>query len=115
MRPWRRFPPSTPRAGRRLDPGSANAPRDGQTCCGRPAMLSLIPPATRLREAWLEAHAEWGDGEHEDGFGLTGADDVRSPDGFAAWVSRCERDSDCLYRWIVEGDRVLGGIALRHV
>lgn len=66
-----------------------------------------------------------GPGVHEDGFGLYRSDEVDSPAGFAAWVSRLIDQSDptkpleisrvhCTYRWIIEGDRVLGGIALRH-
>jgi predicted acetyltransferase len=58
-------------------------------------------------------------------FGLLPSDEVDSPAGFAAWVARLIVESDpakpldadkgrCTYRWIVEGDRVLGGIALRH-
>jgi predicted acetyltransferase len=84
-------------------------------------MPELIPPTERLHAAWLEAHAEWGPGQHEDGFGLRPTDEVESPDGFAAWVSWLASRSDpsggahrCLYRWIVEGDRVLGGMALRY-
>jgi predicted acetyltransferase len=85
----------------------------------------LITPTVRLHGAWLKAHAEWGPGPHEDGFGLSPSDEVDSPDGFAAWLARLAGQSDparttavgrhlCTYRWIVEGDRVLGGIALRH-
>ncbi|MFD4914862.1 GNAT family N-acetyltransferase [Streptomyces virginiae] len=44
-----------------------------------------------------------------------------SPTGFATWVARLADGPKaagtglgCTYRWIVEGDRVLGGIALRH-
>ncbi|MET8053055.1 GNAT family N-acetyltransferase [Streptosporangium sp. NPDC005286] len=88
-------------------------------------MPELIAPTTRLHFAWLEAHHEWGPGLHEDGFGLGPSDEVDSPDGFAAWVARLAEESDpakpveagrmsCMYRWIVEGDRVHGGIALRH-
>lgn len=88
-------------------------------------MPDLIAPTARLHAAWLEAHAEWGPGVHEDGFGLLPSDAVESPAGFAAWVARLADASDqakapgtgrasCAYRWIVEGDRVLGGIALRH-
>ncbi|MFI5484182.1 GNAT family N-acetyltransferase [Micromonospora echinaurantiaca] len=88
-------------------------------------MPELIAPTTRLHTAWLDAHAEWGPGQHEDGFGLDASDDVTSPAGFAAWVARLLDQSDpakpldagrvpCTYRWIVERDRVLGGIALRH-
>ncbi len=68
----------------------------------------------------MEAHAEWGPGQHEDGFGLDPSDEVDSPAGFADWVARLTTRSDpawtapCVYRWIVEDERVLGGIALRH-
>ena len=78
-------------------------------------MPELIEPTERLHSAWLEAHAEWGPGLNEDGFGLLTSDDVQSPAGFAAWVARLADDSaHCTYRWIIEGDQVLGGIALRH-
>ncbi|SDN68425.1 GNAT family N-acetyltransferase [Allokutzneria albata] len=78
-------------------------------------MLDLIPPTTRLRNAWLDAHAEWGSGLHEDGFGLAPTDEVASPSGFAAWIARLTDESErATCRWIVEDDRVLGGIALRH-
>ncbi|MFE7741579.1 GNAT family N-acetyltransferase [Nocardia sp. NPDC057455] len=87
-------------------------------------MPALIAPTTRLHAAWLEAHDEWGPGPHEDGFGLRPYDEVRSPTGFAAWVARLADESGrasdrtgrarCTYRWIVEGDKVLGGIALRR-
>lgn len=88
-------------------------------------MPELIAPTARLHAAWLAAHAEWGAGAHEDGFGLGPADEVESPDGFAAWLARLAEQSDparttalgrrrCTYRWMVEDDRVLGGIALRN-
>jgi predicted acetyltransferase len=88
-------------------------------------MPDLVSPATRLHAAWLDAHHEWGPGVHEDGFGLRPCDEVDSPAGFAAWAAWLADQSDparpveaglvhCTYRWIVEGDRVLGGIALRH-
>ncbi|MEU1646927.1 GNAT family N-acetyltransferase [Micromonospora zamorensis] len=88
-------------------------------------MPDLIAPTVRLHAAWLEAHDEWGPGLHEDGFGLRSTDEVRSSEGFAAWVTRLADQSDpaqpldaarvpCTYRWIAEDDRVLGGIALRH-
>jgi predicted acetyltransferase len=88
-------------------------------------MPELIAPTVRLHATWLEAHNEWGPGVHEDGFGLHPFDEVDSPAGFAAWVSRLVDQSDpakplevgrvhCTYRWIVEDGRVLGGIALRH-
>jgi predicted acetyltransferase len=61
----------------------------------------------------------------EDGFGLLASDETVSAAGFSAWVRRlisagdsCTTDdptvSRCIYRWIVDGDDVLGGIALRY-
>jgi predicted acetyltransferase len=44
---------------------------------------------------------------------LAPTDDVESAAGFAAWLARLAEES-CAYRWIVEGDQVLGGIALRY-
>lgn len=85
-------------------------------------MLELTAPTARLHAAWLEAHGEWGPGSHEDGFGLGPSDEVGSPDGFAAWVTRLAAQSGpeamaagegCVYRWIVDGEHVHGGIALR--
>jgi predicted acetyltransferase len=66
-----------------------------------------------------------GPGSHEDGYGLHPDDDVETSAGFASWLARLARQSDpavappagrvrCTYRWVVEDDRVLGGIALRH-
>jgi predicted acetyltransferase len=72
----------------------------------------LVPPSVGLREAWLEAHDEWGPGLHEDGFGLGPQDDTSTPVAFAAWVDRLAKSSGQLW-WIVEGDDVVGGIALR--
>jgi predicted acetyltransferase len=84
-------------------------------------MPSLLAPTARLHAAFLQAHHEWGPGQHEDGFGLTPADDVETAPGFAAWVSKLTRAEDpgsgqplSTYRWIVEDETVLGGIALRH-
>jgi predicted acetyltransferase len=78
-------------------------------------MAELIAPTARLHEAWLEAHAEWGPGQHEDGFGLSPSDEVETPAGFAAWLSRlAEQSTRSSLWWIVEDDRVLGGVALRH-
>ncbi|MFE1591183.1 GNAT family N-acetyltransferase [Nocardia sp. NPDC058705] len=82
--------------------------------------LELVAPTAQLYSAWLDARTEWGPGAHEDGFGLLPDDDVASPAGFVAWVGRLvdasaeHADFRCTYRWIVEGDRVLGGIALRY-
>ncbi|MEV0333757.1 GNAT family N-acetyltransferase [Nocardia sp. NPDC050717] len=78
-------------------------------------MPDLITPTTRLYRAWLDAHAEWGPGTHEDGFGLTSTDDVGSRAGFASWVRRLgDESARTTCRWIIEDRQVLGGIALRH-
>ncbi|WP_254549862.1 GNAT family N-acetyltransferase [Catellatospora tritici] len=88
-------------------------------------MPELILPTTRLHAAFLECHEEWGPGLHEDGFGLGADDEVRSPEGFAAWVDErtrlthapsvpCPPERHASPRWIVEDGRVLGAIALRH-
>ncbi|MCO8269375.1 GNAT family N-acetyltransferase [Actinoplanes sp. TRM 88003] len=88
-------------------------------------MAELMLPTTRLHAAFLDCHDEWGPGLHEDGFGLGPGDDIRSPDGFAAWVGErvrfthpagtpCPPQRHGTPRWIVEDGRVLGGIALRH-
>lgn len=75
----------------------------------------LIAPTVRLHGEWLEAHAEWGPGLHEDGFGVGVADEVESAEGFAAWVAGLAARADhATVRWIVEDERVQGGIALRH-
>jgi len=88
-------------------------------------MLELIAPTTRLHAAWLAARDEWGRGVHQDGAGLRPQDEPDTPDGFARWVRRLTNEEDtripparewvhCTYRWMVEDDRVLGAIALRH-
>jgi predicted acetyltransferase len=85
-------------------------------------MPELIAPAARLHASWIESRDEWGRGVHQDGAGLREADEVDTPEGFAAWVARlnaAERVAPegwvpCTFRWMVEGDRYLGAIALRH-
>jgi len=85
----------------------------------------LIEPTTLVHTQWLASHNDWGAGTHQDGAGLRPEDDVRSPDGFGAWIARLRREADttvppaagrvhCTYWWIVEEDKVLGAIALRH-
>ena len=85
-------------------------------------MPELVVPDVHWEPAWRAAHAEWGHGAHEDGFGLRPSDDVASSAGFADWVSRLASAADesrpedgrCTYRWIVAGGVVLGGIAVGH-
>lgn len=76
-------------------------------------MLELILPDVARHSAWLASHREWGPGLHEDGFGLGPDDDVDSAEGFAVWVNRLRSLPAARMWWIVEGDAVLGGIALR--
>ncbi|RMB77967.1 GNAT family N-acetyltransferase [Rhodococcus sp. SBT000017] len=80
----------------------------------RASAMELVFPSHDLRDVWLDCRSEWGPGFHEDGFGLTADDDVGSAQGFSDWVERLRDDVECTYRWIVEGERVLGGVALRH-
>jgi predicted acetyltransferase len=75
-------------------------------------MLELVRPQAERYEAWAQAHAEWGPGLHEDGFGISAHDDVDSEDGFRTWVGRLRARPGASW-WIVEDGRVLGGIALR--
>ncbi|SDS22338.1 GNAT family N-acetyltransferase [Actinoplanes derwentensis] len=85
-------------------------------------MPELITPTTRLYESWTESRDEWGHDEHPPGAGLRATDEVGTAAGFAAWVARLRAAEvsvpdgwvRCSFRWIVEGDRYLGAIALRH-
>jgi predicted acetyltransferase len=89
-------------------------------------MPALIAPTTALHRSWLELRDDFGRGVHLDGAGVHEAeDDLDSAEGFAAWVDRLTTRADttipapagqvhCTYWWIVDGDRVLGSIALRH-
>ncbi|WP_433790228.1 GNAT family N-acetyltransferase [Actinoplanes sp. CA-252034] len=85
-------------------------------------MPELIAPTAALHASWIESRDEWGRGVHQDGAGLREVDEVDTPEGFAAWVDRLNAAAKqapedwvaCSFRWIVEGDRYLGAIALRH-
>ncbi|MFC8509684.1 GNAT family N-acetyltransferase [Streptomyces sp. NPDC057411] len=91
-------------------------------------MPQLIAPTTRLHASWLDAHAEWGPGAHQDGSGLRLAaenDAFAVPEVFASWVARLREQSDrarpqpegrvhATHWWIAEGDTYLGAIDLRH-
>lgn len=93
----------------------ATTQTDGSETDRVAAVPGLVVPTSRLRSAWLEAHEEWGPGLHEDGFGLSPVDDVDSSTGFAAWVKKLTREpNEITYRWIVDDDQIVGGIALRH-
>ncbi|HEY7223576.1 MAG TPA: GNAT family N-acetyltransferase [Micromonosporaceae bacterium] len=88
-------------------------------------MLELIAPTTRLRQAWLDAQSEWEPGDTMHGSGSDGWAELRTTDGFAAWVEHLLRMSDesvptapdrvhATYWWVVDGDTYLGAITLRH-
>lgn len=88
-------------------------------------MPDLITPTTALHGSWLEARDEWGRGVHQAGTGLHAGADVDSAEGFAAWVAALRRHADesvppgegrvhATYWWIVQDDRYLGAISLRH-
>ncbi|XVU21970.1 GNAT family N-acetyltransferase [Actinoplanes sp. CA-054009] len=88
-------------------------------------MPELIAPTPRLHPSWLESRDEFGRGTHQDGAGLRPTDEVDTAPGFATWIERLHTEEDesvpaapgwvhCSYRWIVDGERYLGAIALRH-
>ena len=84
-------------------------------------MFELVPPSPELFNEWSAAHEEWGPGFHEDGFGISPSDDVKSPAGFQAWINRLDTLSQpddqglvSIFRWVLEGGGVAGGIALRY-
>lgn len=78
-------------------------------------MLDLVSPDVARHSAWLASHREWGPGLHEDGFGIGPDDDVETAEGFAAWVTRIRSLPAARMWWIVEGEAVVGGLALRTV
>jgi predicted acetyltransferase len=75
-------------------------------------MPRLVEPTPTLYVAWKQAHLEWGPGVHEDGFGLRRNDDTSTAEAFAGWVDRLRSDPGQLW-WILDGDAVADGIALR--
>lgn len=87
------------------------------------SVLRIVEPSIALHRPWLDAHREWGSGLHEDGFGLLPSDEVETVIGFRNWIARVSRESTgdsaesgqyhCVYRWILDDDVVVGGIALR--
>ncbi|HWS37777.1 MAG TPA: GNAT family N-acetyltransferase [Actinoplanes sp.] len=88
-------------------------------------MPELTAPTPTLHASWIDHRDDIGRGVAQEGGGSTGDFDVDSPEGFADWVRHLRAHEDpanplaegrvhCTYRWITEGDRVVGVIALRH-
>jgi predicted acetyltransferase len=75
-------------------------------------MLELVSPDCDRHEEWLKSHREWGPGLHEEGFAVRAGDDLESAEVFSAWVEWLHSGPETFW-WIIEGDAVLGGIALR--
>jgi predicted acetyltransferase len=89
-------------------------------------MATLVAPNTKYHSSWLEGASEFR-GAHRDGGG--GEDwslqDLRGPAAFSRFVDELIADAvpesprklgyvPCTYLWIVEGDTVLGSLAIRH-
>ena len=87
-------------------------------------MTELVDPDVRWHESWAEAMLEFGaDYPHGSGLGHGAIDLGRA--GCAAFVAERLRDADpdaprpdhivpCTFFWIVEGDELVGVLALRH-
>ncbi|MFK4086171.1 GNAT family N-acetyltransferase [Kribbella sp. NPDC020789] len=88
-------------------------------------MVELVVPDVALQKSWLESLDEWGS-VAQDGSGYhPDQHEVRSAEGFAAWVKYLRERSDpstpmepgfvhATHWWIVEDGEYLGAIALRH-
>lgn len=89
-------------------------------------MATLTLPDAKFHLSWLEAAREF-DGAHRDGAG--GEDwpleSLRDPANFSRFVDELVADTlpesprkdghvPCTFRWIVDGDTVLGSLAVRH-
>lgn len=89
-------------------------------------MATLMTPNVIFQSSWLESAVEFG-GAHRDGGG--GEDwslaDLRDPLEFGQFVEELVATAlpesprkpgyvTCTYLWIVEGDVVLGSLAIRH-
>ena len=73
-------------------------------------MPQLITPIVGLHESWLSAREEFGIGVHQDGAGLSIADEVTTPEGFAAWVARLRAAADPEPNfWMVRSTLTIGG------
>ena len=86
----------------------------------------LVRPDVRYHRSFLEADAdfgvEWADGSGQHAFPRSGLDDEQA---FAAYVARLLADAEpdtpragdavpCTFLWIVDGETVVGFLAIRH-
>ncbi|MHA7269206.1 GNAT family N-acetyltransferase [Arthrobacter sp. HLT1-20] len=89
-------------------------------------MAILIAPNTNFQSSWLEAAMEF-NGVHRDGGGGEdwSLEDLRNPLDFGRFVDELVAGAlpesprkpgyvPCTYLWIVEGEVVLGSLAIRH-
>ena len=89
-------------------------------------MATLMTPNAIFQTSWLEAAIEF-DGAHRDGGGGEdwSLEDLRDPLDFGRFVDELVAAAlpesprkpgyvPCTYLWIVEGDMVLGSLAIRH-
>ena len=91
-------------------------------------MVTLLVPDTAWHDEWLAFATEFtaDDGDHVAGSAMAGRsiDDLADPAVFAQWVEllvaneQGEQVADGLVasttRWVVEGDRLVGTVSLRH-
>lgn len=89
-------------------------------------MAELVSPHTKYHASWLAGALEF-DGAWRDGSGGQewNLDELADPATFARFVAWLTADAlpetprkpvyvPCTYVWIVDGDRVLGSLAIRH-
>lgn len=89
-------------------------------------MATLIAPNTKYHSSWLDCAFEF-KGAHRDGGGGEdwSLEGLQNPDTFKRFVDELVADAlpdsprkpgyvPCTYLWIVEGDTVIGSLAIRH-
>ena len=89
-------------------------------------MIELVRPTVDLADSWWEMVDAFGDALiHGSGYRQADREQLRDPAAFEAWVDWLgamdhpgthvpEGYVPCSYRWVVEGHRVVGTIAVRH-
>ena len=90
-------------------------------------MVTLIAPDRKYHSSWLAAATEF-EGAHRDGSGSEDwtLEELQDPDAFSLFVDELVAGAlpdsprkpgyvQCTYLWIVEGDTVVGSLAIRHI